>query len=257
MIDQLLIEYDELVTDIQGSGYQTFPHNLQRWFSFLDSSASLAGILPLLESSVNFKTWYEKCLQTRSSMAGSAQLDWPEKTTQQLGLKLRLFRLLGNKNIQPHEFCSNFLYVEGDLNAMVANIIRQLFAPLGRELRRYIIRETERQQTFSLPIPATDRVVHLNHNSAAYEETIGAIEETEKAISIANDYDDLQDKEQRLAELSAARRLLASTRVRVGAVTAIAGPVLGWLAENFAGGIIGQLASTAWKLITNLLTSAF
>jgi hypothetical protein len=33
--------------------------------------------------------------------------------------------------------------------------------------------------------------------------------------------------------------------------------VLGWLAENFAGGIIGQLASTAWKLITNLLTSAF
>jgi len=125
--------------------------------------------------------------------------------------------------------------------------------PLARELRRYILRETERQQTFSPLIPATDRVVHLDHNSAAYEQAIEALEETEKVVSSANDYEDSQDKEQRLAELSATRRLLASTRVRVGAVTAIAGPALAWLAEKFAGGIIGQLASATWKLITNLL----
>ena len=76
---------------------------------------------------------------------------------------------------------------------------------------------------------------------------------TEQAVSAANDYDDVQDKEQRLAEISAMQRLFRSTRVRVGAVAAIAGPTLGWLAEKFAGGIIGQLASTAWKLITSLL----
>src|SRR5438046_2490370 len=63
MLDQIMVEYDELVSDIQGSGYQTFAHNLQRWLSFLDSSTSLAGILPQLELPVDFNTWYEKCLR--------------------------------------------------------------------------------------------------------------------------------------------------------------------------------------------------
>lgn len=127
MSDQFSAEYDELINDIQGSGYQTFPHNLRRWFSFLDASANLAGIFTQLESSVDFKSWYEKCLNTRSSMAGSARLEWPAKPTQQLGLKVKLFRSFADGNIQPHEFCSDFLYIDGNLDEMVSNIVRQLF----------------------------------------------------------------------------------------------------------------------------------
>jgi hypothetical protein len=127
MFDHLFSEYDELVTDIQGSGYQTFSHNLQRWFSFLDCSAQLVSIVPPLESSVEFEVWYGRCQKTGGSMAGSAQLEWPEKAGHQLGLKISLFRSFADGRIQPHEFCGYFLYVDGDLNAMVANIVSQFF----------------------------------------------------------------------------------------------------------------------------------
>ena len=49
MSDQFSAEYDELINDIQGSGYQTFPHNLgagfrfstppQTWLAFLRNSS--------------------------------------------------------------------------------------------------------------------------------------------------------------------------------------------------------------------------
>jgi hypothetical protein len=251
-LDELCSEYDDLVVDTQNSGYQTFPHNLQRWFLFLDSSAPLAGVVLGLESSVEFEIWYQQCLQTMGGMVGSARLEWPEDSTQQLGLKLGLFRSFSDGRINPPDFCLHFLFVRGDFNAAVANLISQLFSPMARELRRYIRRQIEQERAFASSIPATDRIVHLDHNSAAYSETIEALEKTEQAVATANDYDDAQDKDQRLAELSAIRRLLTSTRVRIGAVTAIAGPTLAWLAEKFAGGVISQLASATWKLIMSL-----
>ena len=112
---------------------------------------------------------------------------------------------------------------------------------MARELKRHFRRHLEQEGTIGALIPATDRIVHLDRSSPVYQEAIEALEKTEQAVLAANDYDDPQDKEQRLAELSATRRLLSSTRVRLGAVAAIAGPALSWLADKFAGGIIGQL----------------
>ena len=101
-------------------------------------------------------------------------------------------------------------------------------------------------------VPASDRVVNLNHNSESYAQTIAGLEKLEQAIERSNDYPDPEDKEQKLAELSAGRQLLKSVRVRVTAVlTVLRGPLL-WLGKTFAGRIIGQLADIALRHITSL-----
>jgi len=250
---ELWEEYDELVADVGNSGYQTFSHNLRRWFVFLDSSAPIAGVVLRTENLAEFKSWYDRCLQTMGGMVGSAQLDWPEDVGRQLGLKLGLFRAFATENVQSTDFCLHFLYVRGDFNAQVSNLITQLFLPMARELRRYVRRQIQREAELLPVVPAADRFVDLNHNSAAYREAVEALKKAEEAVSEANDYDDLDDRELRVAEISATRRLLQSTRVRVAAITMVAGPTLTWLAEKFAGGVIGQLASAAWKAIGQLL----
>jgi Asp-tRNA(Asn)/Glu-tRNA(Gln) amidotransferase C subunit len=67
-------------------------------------------------------------------------------------------------------------------------------------------------------IPASDRIVRLNHNSKSYQETMTSLNRLIEAVETTNEYDDAEDKDERLAELSAGRRLLEAVRVRSNVV---------------------------------------
>ncbi len=130
--------------------------------------------------------------------------------------------------------------------------MQQVFGPLARELRHFLER---RAAELSLAdIPASDRVVTVNDNSPGYRETVDALEKLEQSLIEVNDYPNTEDKEQRIAEISAGRRLLRSTRVRIGALVAVLGPPLTYLATKFADQAIGQIAKSAWDLLQLLLT---
>lgn len=61
----------------------------------------------------------------------------------------------------------------------------------------------------------------MDHNSAAYGEAVEALEELEEALRGANDFAEVEEKEQRVAEISAARRLMQSVRVQVKALVGL------------------------------------
>jgi hypothetical protein len=106
----------------------------------------------------------------------------------------------------------------------------------------------------STQIPASDRIVRLDDNSNLRDEIIGKIDELATIIRGHNEDDgQLAEKERILAELRAGEELLKAPSVRVIALSTVLGTALAWLAKEFAGGIIGQLAAILMELIGPLL----
>jgi hypothetical protein len=90
---------------------------------------------------------------------------------------------------------------------------------MAAELRRYLEREIA-------TVPAADRVVPLDHNSPSYREIVDDLERLENALRSSNEYSDETEKGQRIAEVSASRRLLEAGQVRVEALVALLRPVI-------------------------------
>ena len=68
-------------------------------------------------------------------------------------------------------------------------------------------------------IPASNRVVPINHNSPEYGDAVKALDDLEHTLKTANDFPgELEEKEQRIAEVRATKDLLEATRVRIDAI---------------------------------------
>ena len=105
----------------------------------------------------------------------------------------------------------------------------------------------ELERTFKAQVPAAGRTVSINHNSAAYSEADQALGDLEKALKGSNE----SELQQAQTEISAVRRLLQSSQIRVWALAALAGPPLAYLAKKTLDTGISKLATIAWdKLIT-------
>jgi hypothetical protein len=96
-------------------------------------------------------------------------------------------------------------------------------------------------------VPASDRVVRLDHNSAAYLDADQKLSEVVQAIGSNNEYaaTDPEDFEQRIAELESGQRLLKAVRVRVNAITETLIKPLKWLLVKFGESLIGALITIA------------
>lgn len=107
-------------------------------------------------------------------------------------------------------------------------------------------------RVFPPEIPASDRVVTLGHNSSEQIEVLQKVDDLLTAVIEANDFPGTpEEKEQTVAELTAGRRLLEATRIRVGAIREVLQPKLNWLIEKAGGAIVGKLAT---KLLEYFIT---
>jgi hypothetical protein len=106
-------------------------------------------------------------------------------------------------------------------------------------------------------VPAADRVVKLDHNSASYREAMDALEKLEEVLRGANDYPDPEEKERVVAEVSAARRIFQATRVRVGVVISLLAASAMYLVKTFTGAAIGQAAAKVIDALTSLIGPIF
>jgi hypothetical protein len=181
---------------------------VQRWLTFIDDHPLVAPHIAAWERSVDFKTWWVAAQQTTGSMVGSGDLDWPNDVLQRLGLQIALHRAFASGEIQLPDFAINFFYTDGNFDAQVYNITAHMFRPFERELRRTLqkIDLTSEPQMDAASVLASDRVVRLDHNSAAYRDVIDALEKLEAAIAGLNDYPTADAKDRHVAELSAGRR---------------------------------------------------
>jgi hypothetical protein len=109
------------------------------------------------------------------------------------------------------------------------------------------------ERVFGEPIPASDRTVSLGHNSPEQAQALEKIDELVVAVNQANDLPITpEEKEQLVAELSAGRRLLEASTLRLAALRATVQPALHWILEKAAGTIVGKIASGVWDFFTGL-----
>jgi hypothetical protein len=251
---KLFAQYDELAADIARSKHQFFKGNVKRWLHFLDSTAPFARpILQELESQADFKIWFEPYRVVAMGGGGGKDIEWPDARAKRLGTQLLLFRQFANGGIDPATFALTLLRSGSNANNCIAEIVNQIFLPMSQELRRYLQESTEPSGETISRAPASDRIVSFDHNSQVYVQTTEELDQLLEALEQVNDYPDIEDKEQKLAELSAGRRLLRATRVRYGLIVGVLGPPLAWLGKTFAGGIVGQLATSVWQGLKGLL----
>jgi len=111
----------------------------------------------------------------------------------------------------------------------------------------------ELEKTSKSQIPAAGRTVSINHNSAAYGEADKALGDLEDALKGSNE----KELQQAQAEISAVRRLLQSTQVRIWSLATLAGPPLAYLAKKAMDTGISKLATAAWDKLVILVGMIF
>jgi len=120
-----------------------------------------------------------------------------------------------------------------------------------RDLRRYLIRQSNNPVSTD-GVPASDRIVRINHNQPAYGETIGSIEQTAVAL-IGDNTISPEDRERIKFELDAGILLLKGTSSRLDAIEAVLLRALRWLSAKFAGAALGLAAEHALRAVIVLL----
>ncbi|MGD9922291.1 MAG: hypothetical protein AB7V13_12730 [Pseudorhodoplanes sp.] len=233
--------YDELTDEVARSSYQFVAAHFSNWFALLDETPSVAAAITRLQEGLDFRSWYEGCEKTVRGMVGSGKLTFPAEKDKSLGMRLLLFREMASGRIEPWRFAHSFVYTRGDLNVLTSNVIDQIFLPFAREFRRHL--ETLESIGQLQAAPASDRIVALNHNSAGYAEALKALETLERAIVGNNGiYADEGDKSQHVAEVSALRRILQATKVKVMIVVTLASSGILYLARTFFDSTVGKAA---------------
>jgi hypothetical protein len=239
--------YDELTDEVERARYQFIPDHLANWYRVLDTTPRVAAVVRRLEASVDYKTWRQDLTRSR----GSRGFDFPKETENALGIKLRLFRHFSESTVDDlPTFGHAFMSIGQNLNDNATNVIQQLFMPMARELRRVLEQEVG-------SAPASDRIVTLDHNSSGYRDAMAALETLENVLQGANDYPDPEEKERVVAEVSAARRLFQSVKVRVGAVASLLSVPALYLVKQFAGTAVGDAAQKVIDVITPLFGHIF
>ncbi|THD68417.1 MAG: hypothetical protein E7813_10325 [Bradyrhizobium sp.] len=246
--------YEELTDEVRLAMHAFVPLRLQEWFAYLDGEPGAAKAIAKLQSSQDFSHWFS--MQGRNQKPGVPTLEWPTENDQRLGMQLLLFRSIagGKVDIGP----LGKMYVPGsgrNINDSSKAFVDQVFRPMSRELIRYLRRVGDEKTEES--VPAADRVVPLDHNSASYKEAIEAVEHLERVLTEANDFADVDVREQRLAEVKAIRGLLSVFLVRVQAIAILLKPLVIQFGAKLRDSLMAIAVGAVIAALTALLAHVF
>lgn len=242
--------YGELTDEVDRAKYQFLPDHLSNWFGHLDETPRVADIVQRLQEGLDFDAWYKETESTGGSFVGSASLNWPKEREKALGMKLLLFRAGASNELDISEVGYKFIYVGNNINDNAHAVIEQVFLPMARELRRYLDSEINKPIAMA---PASDRVVSVDHNKPEYQQAVASLDKLIKTIKEANDYSDVDEKEQQVAEVSAARQLMEAGRVRIEALVTLLKPVV----AQYAKGVKDNLVTIAVSATVTALVALF
>jgi hypothetical protein len=248
--------YDDLTDEVSRAHNTFLPDHLRNWFRHLDDTPRVAAIVRRLEHGLDIDRFAEQAMEDQNET-----LDWGDHEEKALGMRLLLFRQFasGKQDISLWGF--HFLHAGNNVNANAEAFVRQVFEPMVRELRRFLEKDVARlereEDEEAQQVPASDRTVTINHNSKEYTEADEAMENLEKAIREANDFQDPFEKEQREAEVSAGRRLLKAARVRLEPLAALLRPVLAQFTTKVKDNLVSAAALAVSGALITLLGLGF
>lgn len=241
-------DYDLRIQQVNLANYKTFSDRIRMWLKVLDSDQDARSETSRLESLVDLSAWREERDATIGGMIGSGQLQWPEQDENRLGMQLKLVRQWASSLDAAVNFSMDF-FGETKYDDAVRDLIQQIFLPLTDDLKRHLSR-LGRSPAPQPVAPASDRIVPLNHNSSQIGDALTAVTNVKTALEATNDYEDHDDKEQQIAELTAGESLLKAAKARVAAIKIVLIHCLKYIGEKFADHAIGALVTLA---ITALL----
>lgn len=245
--------YDELTSEVSRSRYTFLRDHLANWFQHLDGTPGVAVHVRRLEDGLDFNGWYQGVSDGFYRNMEEPQRSFPKEREKALGMKVLLFRAISDGQLEAFDVAHMFVSTGSDLDEAAHGLTDQMFMPMSNELRRLLEREAAN-------VPASDRVVPLNHNQPEYKEVIAALERLERALTEANDYPDAEDKEQKIAEVSAARRLFKAPRISIEALRGVLLKSLTFLTKTFAStgvGMAAKWAFTKWASLYHTYGSEF
>lgn len=133
------------------------------------------------------------------------------------------------------------------LNGSGLEYAEELIAESGREIA----------DESSTPVPASDRIVTLDDNSAVYKETLSSLEQLTQDASKSNEFANLfanpDDKVRTLSEINSGIQLLKIARVRLTAVYELLVNPLKWITKKLPDAALGALASKVLDGLAKLL----
>jgi hypothetical protein len=248
--------YDELTDEVNRARYQFLPDHLRNWFEHMDDTPQVAEIVRRLQAGQDLDAWYKQAESTRGSFVGSGALQWPEGKEKALGMKLLMFRACAEKKLEAAMIGYAFVYVGSNINDNAHAVIEQIFMPMASELRRYLEREVAKLPT-NPSIPASDRVVSLDHNKPEYQEAVESLDRLVKTIKESNDYADIEEREQRIAEVSAARLLMDAVRVRIEPLVSLLRPIVIQFATELKDNLVAIAVTATVAALTALFGHIF
>ena len=249
------VVYDELTDEVMRATLQFLPEHIKAWFKHLEATPKVSAVIHQLEFGLDIERWAAQAMADR----GFRNLDWgTEEDEKLLGMKLGLFRAFGQGKQDISLFGYIFLHVNQNRNDNARAFVQQVFAPMARELRRFLESEVARPEVEDAgDIPASDRQVSVDHNSKEYTDAEAAIEKLETAIRETNDFSEPEEKEQREAEVAAARRLLRAVRVRLEPLAALLRPILVQYVNKVKDNLVAAAALATVAALGALLGSVF
>jgi hypothetical protein len=247
--------YDDLTGEVERSSEQFLPDHLENWFALIDETPEVQEIVRSLESGVfmEYIHWprkYKGAIPTESD----TEFKWPSGRATRLGMQLSMFRDVSKRTLAARVLGERGISATESEGAR--EIIKHVFSPMARDLRRLL--EKDLLESPEAAAPAADRLVRLDHNSAPYNDAMVALEDLEKVLTEANDYPgDIEEKEERVAEVSASRRLFKAIWVRIEPVVVLLRPLVTQFATKLKDSLIGAAVGKVIGALAALLGQIF
>lgn len=242
-------DFDDATSDVKKSTQSTFETNLERWFEVLEENLELVAIVDHLESSIDFYSWFDGVSLSSEGMNESGQIRWPSGSSSRLAMQVAFMRAV-LKGQPSYVDVSHAFFAADRNNQMIDATCTHIFNPAARDLRKYLARYTDDSNS-ERNIPASDRVVKIDHNSSGYEEALLSLDSVEMALQAVNDIDPVE-KEQRVAEIKAGRSLLQATQARAESIISVLYKSLKYITKKFTDHYLGAAAAGALTLIGRL-----
>jgi hypothetical protein len=164
---------ENTINDLKWADMNTFDRHIKKLSSLLESD-DLREISNELASLVDLEAWLKEGESTQGSMVGSAELNWPVASREELGVTIALVHWFAEKPDRALDFAHTFYNSGGrKITPELQGMVAQVFVPFGRDFIEHVKIETGVSELTTLPDRASSAVrkvfvVH-GHDEAAKE----------------------------------------------------------------------------------------
>src|SRR5208337_991276 len=174
-VDQnILRQIENTVSDLRRSDFNTFGRHVKK-LSRLLHSESLDAISRALTEKVDLPAWIAAGEVTQGSMVGSAELEWPSSTEEELGLVVALIDRFSEIPDEASNFSYKFYYNSNDITRNIQNMIAQMIVPFARGYIDYVKASTGSTEATLLPIrsePAARKIFIVHGHDEGPREAV-------------------------------------------------------------------------------------